>query len=245
MSKNTNSTRRTILSEPQDWDKWNKELRARVDETIHGLVFEEGTVPLQSPARPTFSEFAAGVITYAGLTSAQQKAFSAATSRYENMRKEYLYEKKLIKEARTAITESIGTAKMISLREEDTLRQWMTTLESSTAPTKGFMTERIRKLYSSHLRSYSKSNNIPEWLVKWEEIIQEAIQYFLMEALTGQWLRDIATIIKPLSDGYATIFLEESRRLDEDAARKMQQAFDRPAYVAAAPVEAAAAPHQE
>ncbi|KAM4063250.1 reverse transcriptase (RNA-dependent DNA polymerase) [Hirsutella rhossiliensis] len=211
MSKNTNSTRRTILSEPQDWDKWNKELRARVDETIHGIVFEEGTVPLQSPARPTFSEFAAGVITYAGLTSAQQKAFSAATSRYENM------------------------PKMISLREEDTLRQWMTTLESSTAPTKGFMTERIRKLYSSHLRSYSKSNNIPEWLVKWEEIIQEAIQYFLMEALTGQWLRDIATIIKPLSDGYATIFLEESRRLDEDAARKMQQAFDRPAYVAAAP----------
>ncbi|KAM4064280.1 reverse transcriptase (RNA-dependent DNA polymerase) [Hirsutella rhossiliensis] len=212
MSKNTNSTRRTILSEPQDWDKWNKELRAR-------YLRKEQSVTI--PVRPTFSEFAAGVITYAGLTSAQQKAFSAATSHYENM------------------------PKMISLREEDTLRQWMTTLESSTAPTKGFMTERIRKLYSSHLRSYSKSNNIPEWLVKWEEIIQEAIQYFLMEVLTGQWLRDIATIIKPLSDGYATIFLEESRRLDEDAARKMQQAFDRPAYVAAAPVEAAAAPHQD
>ncbi|KAM4063683.1 hypothetical protein HRG_012501 [Hirsutella rhossiliensis] len=49
-------------------------------------------------------------------------------------------------------------------------------------------------------------------------------QYFLTEALSGQWLRDISLLIKPISDGYSTIFREASRELDEEAARVQQQA---------------------
>ncbi|KAM4065238.1 hypothetical protein HRG_012830 [Hirsutella rhossiliensis] len=126
MSKNDSATptvRRTILTEPQDWDKWVKELRARVDRTIHNLVFSDKQDPLEPPLRPRATDFAEGATLFSELTSAQQRAFSAALGDYESHRKEYLYETKLLTAARTAITESVSAAKLISLREEETPRQ--------------------------------------------------------------------------------------------------------------------------
>ncbi|KJZ69685.1 hypothetical protein HIM_10932 [Hirsutella minnesotensis 3608] len=207
---------RTILTEPQDWDRWIKELRARVDRTIYHLTFQDGAEPLDPPQRPSYSSFAQNATAFTDLSTEQQKSYSIAASDYESRRREFLYETKLITAAKTTITESISKAKLISLREEETLRQWVKKLEASTAPTKGFMLERTRKLYSAHLNASKKS--FLEWLARWEEIMEEADLYFLTEALTGQWLRDIAAIIRPYSDGYATIFQEESKKIDEEAA---------------------------
>ncbi|KAM4065824.1 hypothetical protein HRG_011831 [Hirsutella rhossiliensis] len=117
------TVRRTILAEPQDWDKWVKELRARVDRTIHNLVFSDKQDPLEPPLRLRATDFAEGATLFSELTSAQQRAFSAALGDYESHRKEYLYETKLLTAARTAITESVSAAKLISLREEETPRQ--------------------------------------------------------------------------------------------------------------------------
>ncbi|KAM4067982.1 integrase core domain-containing protein [Hirsutella rhossiliensis] len=111
-------TKRTILTEPQDWDRWVKELRARVDKLIHKLIFQDGSEAMELPERPTFDDFAQGVRQFVNLTSEQQRAYSAALHEYEGRRKEYLYETKLITAARTAITESISTAKLTSLRED-------------------------------------------------------------------------------------------------------------------------------
>ncbi|KAM4067449.1 reverse transcriptase (RNA-dependent DNA polymerase) [Hirsutella rhossiliensis] len=188
MTKTGTSTQRTILREPQDWDKWIKELKAHTDKTIHKLLFDEDNSPLEPP----------------------HSAYAAMFSQYESLRKEYLYETKLITAARTVITESISPAKLTSLREDESLYEWIKKLEDSTAPSRGFMADRIRSQYTAHLRSFSKQT-VSSWLAKWEEIIEQADQYFLVEALTGQWLRDIALLIRPLSDGTATSFKNASK----------------------------------
>ncbi|KAM4061937.1 hypothetical protein HRG_013453 [Hirsutella rhossiliensis] len=215
MSKDT--IQRTILTEPQDWDKWLKELRARVDKTIHKLIFEHDRAPLELPERPEFSDFDAEAERFADLNVGQQKAYSEASRDYEGRRKEYLYETRLVTAARTTITETISKAKLTSHHDDETLREWFVKFEASTAPTRGYMMERIRTQYTIHLRAFS-TKNISTWLAKWEEIMGEAEQYFLVEAVTGQWLRDIASLIKPLSDGFSAIFIRGSKRLDEEAA---------------------------
>ncbi|KAM4067474.1 integrase core domain-containing protein [Hirsutella rhossiliensis] len=48
-------TKRTILTEPQDWDRWVKELRARVDKLIHKLIFQDGSEAMELPERPTLT----------------------------------------------------------------------------------------------------------------------------------------------------------------------------------------------
>ncbi|KAM4064325.1 hypothetical protein HRG_012694 [Hirsutella rhossiliensis] len=210
MSKDT--IQRTILTEPQDWDKWLKELRARVDKTIHKLIFEHDKTPLELPERPEFSDFNAEAERFADLNAGQQKAYSEASRDYEGRRKEYLYETRLVTAARTTITETISKAKLTSLHDDETLREWFVKLEASTAPTRGYMMERIRAQYTIHLRAFP-TKNISTWLARWEEIMGEAEQYFLVEAVTGQWLRDIASLIKPLSDGFSAIFIRGSKRL--------------------------------
>ncbi|KJZ69533.1 hypothetical protein HIM_11075 [Hirsutella minnesotensis 3608] len=224
MTKTGTSTQRTILREPQDWDKWVKGLKAHTDKTIHKLLFDEDNSPLEPPIRPPYTDFAADANEFAEQTPAQQRAYAAMFSQYESLRKEYLYETKLITAARTVITESISPAKLTSLHEDETLYQWIKKLEDSTAPSRGFMADRIRSQYTAHLRSISKQT-VSSWLAKWEEIIEEADQYFLVEALTGQWLRDIALLIRPLSDGTATLFKKASKVLDEDAAAAQHRVY--------------------
>ncbi|KAM4058212.1 integrase core domain-containing protein [Hirsutella rhossiliensis] len=130
------TTKRTILTEPQDWDRWVKEIRARVDRTIHKLIFRDGSNALEPPNRPSFTDFAEEATHYVDLNSINQRAYSVATADYESR----------------PITESISTAKLTSLREGDTLRQWLQKLEASTAPSRGFMTDRIRKQVYQALR---------------------------------------------------------------------------------------------
>ncbi|KAM4067532.1 integrase core domain-containing protein [Hirsutella rhossiliensis] len=79
-------TKRTILTEPQDWDRWVKELRARVDKLIHKLIFQDGSEAMELPERPTFDDFAQGVRQFVNLTSEQQRAYSAALHEYEGRR---------------------------------------------------------------------------------------------------------------------------------------------------------------
>ncbi|KAM4061393.1 hypothetical protein HRG_007365 [Hirsutella rhossiliensis] len=104
MSKDT--IQRTILTEPQDWDKWLKELRARVDKTIHKLIFEHDKTPLELPERPEFSDFNAEAERFADLNAGQQKAYSEASRDYEGRRKEYLYETRLVTAAPKADEEA-------------------------------------------------------------------------------------------------------------------------------------------
>ncbi|KAM4061820.1 hypothetical protein HRG_013376 [Hirsutella rhossiliensis] len=246
MSKNL-ASRRTILSEPQDWDQWIKELRSHTDFLIHHLLFEDNAQPFTLPREPQYADFSPttadaatsqpsanirsatasavpaaisavpAAIRYTDLTATQQKAYGNAANDYETRRKRYLYEIKLITAARSAITDSVSKAKLTSLREGDSLRQWLIKLETSTAPTPGFITERIRRQYHSHIQSYGPRTSLSDWLTKWEEIMEDADLYFITEALTGQWLRDLANVIRHLSDGYATVFREEGRKLDEEA----------------------------
>ncbi|KAM4067516.1 transcriptional activator of glycolytic enzymes domain-containing protein [Hirsutella rhossiliensis] len=61
------TTKRTILTEPQDWDRWVKELRARVDKLVHKLVFEDGSEPMELPIRPTFDDFGEGSLRDEGI----------------------------------------------------------------------------------------------------------------------------------------------------------------------------------
>ncbi|KAM4063590.1 integrase core domain-containing protein [Hirsutella rhossiliensis] len=103
---------------------------------IHKLIFRDGSNALEPPNRPSFTDFAEEATHYVDLNSINQRAYSVATADYESR----------------PITESISTAKLTSLREGDTLRQWLQKLEASTAPSRGFMTDRIRKQVYQALR---------------------------------------------------------------------------------------------
>ncbi|KAM4054619.1 hypothetical protein HRG_014921 [Hirsutella rhossiliensis] len=211
----TDTTTRVILAKPEDWDFWLRQLQARIDETIHPIVFED-TGPKQAPERPEYSSFANNANAFTDLNVNQQKSYMNALSDFESRQKEFLAERKLITAARAIFAETVSKVKLLSLNEDESPYTWFKRLEKATAPAKGYMLERIKRRYSDHISATKKT--FPEWIDQWEEIMQQAKRYFLNEALTGQWLRDLAAIIRPYSDGYATIFRDESRKLDAAAA---------------------------
>ncbi|KJZ71835.1 hypothetical protein HIM_06271 [Hirsutella minnesotensis 3608] len=211
----TDTTTRVILTKPEDWDFWLRQLQARIDETIHPIVFED-RAPKQAPERPEYSSFGNNANVFTDLSAGQQKTYMNALSDFESRQKEFLAERKLITAARAIFAETVSKVKLLSLDEDESPYTWFKRLEKATAPAKGYMLERIKRRYSDHISATKKT--FPEWIDQWEEIMQQAKRYFLNEALTGQWLRDLAAIIRPYSDGYATIFRDESRKLDAAAA---------------------------
>ncbi|KAM4064335.1 hypothetical protein HRG_012704 [Hirsutella rhossiliensis] len=118
---------------------------------------------------------------------------------YDIRRKEYKDETKLVTNARIAMQESVVSSKQNAFDEDLPIRQWFKRLEASTAPEAGYMMNLTRTKYSTHLKRFN-AKDLDSWIDKWEDIMSDADKYKLMEAQTGQWLRDVATLIRPLDN---------------------------------------------
>ncbi|KAM4061867.1 integrase core domain-containing protein [Hirsutella rhossiliensis] len=94
---------------------------------------------------------------------------------YDTRRKEYKDETKLVTNARIAMQESVVSSKQNAFDED--------------LPIPGYMMNLTRTKYSTHLKRFN-AKDLDSWIDKWEDIMSDADKYKLMEAQTGQWLRD-------------------------------------------------------
>ena len=201
-----------ILKQFEDWDPWIKTLQTNhetVWQYIDPAVADNlAPVPLTQPARITFGAVQAGATTYMGLTNPHRKIYNDLRRNFDADMKYYTQEKALFQTAKSWITSHTSLNKQKFLVASDTLRVWVKKLKEDTEPPEGFMQQEARSKYQSAIRS--KPTKLLQWIDQWEAAIEDAITYELPDLGNGQWLRDVATCIRPISDGWAVQYEEQA-----------------------------------
>lgn len=210
MSDVTKSVK-VILRTSEDWDRWYEQLRANVDSQIWQYVNPQAPErPLRElPDEPRFSEFGHNARTYAELSQVQQRSYENARRFYDADMKYFSQQEKMLKEARIFIMSSVAEGKDRVLQADLSVREWLVRLEKSMKPPAGYMITRTQINYQDVVRSL-KPNRVSQWIVEWERVMDEAIRYDIPSIKNGQWLRDLAQQIRPLSDTLYYRYMEEA-----------------------------------
>lgn len=198
-----------ILTTPEDWEPWIKRLQANVDEEIWPHI-DPGTdhLPdsaeelLQKPQRPQPTDFNPQAQTYANLEAAQRREYEAARKFYDQDLKLYQRQREALQAARAYISNTISPSKEILLDQSQSVYHWLTILQDDTKPTPSYMRKQAQQLYTEALKGL-KLAKINQWLDRWEHAMKIARKYNLSQTTSGEWLQDLADVIRPLSDTYA------------------------------------------
>jgi hypothetical protein len=224
MATNELSASKTILTRSEDWEKWYRELQANVSDEIWPHIKADGEVlPLiEAPKRPEPSDFERDIRTYAQLSAVNQKTYENARRFYEQDKKDYARQRDQLKEARSYIMSTISQSKRTTLDPDKSVHEWLKQLKKDTEPPKGYMIQQFKRRYQNTLRNF-KSNKLSQWLDEWETIMVECIKHNLADIKDGNWLRDLADRIQPISDAFYLRLMENA----DDEAKSDPQEFRR------------------
>jgi len=92
----------------------------------------------------------------------------------------------------------------------ETPREWLATLKKATKVSEGFITQQIANRYQEVIRKTPTIASIGVWLAAWEKAMVEGIKYNIPEIMAGRWLRDLATVMSPLSEALYVKFINGS-----------------------------------
>jgi hypothetical protein len=84
-------------------------------------------------------------------------------------------------------------------------------LKRNTEPTNGQLIQKAVDEYNGVLRTKPTGTRVGNWIKQWEYAMTKGERYGIPQLMNGQWLRDLATAIRPLSDvlynKYVTLLL--------------------------------------
>jgi hypothetical protein len=194
----------TVLTAPEDWGRWIDKLRAYVHPELWPFIDPESDnveALLEKPIRPTIQQVNATAATIANLNSTQLKAYELLCRNNESDLKEYDKQTQRTLEARRYITNTVSPAKLPLLDPARTIYEWLRALKDGTKPSRSYMTAFWKREYRGRLRvKIPRANKVSQWLDEWETVMANAIKYNLSDIDNGQWLHDLAVVVKPLSD---------------------------------------------
>lgn len=182
------------------------------------MIFSDREKEPGKPIPPVLSDYPRGSrfddddpVTFAMLTVQGKADYQFAYKLYESERKEYQHISSLLTKARAIILGSISEDKAASLNQQDRTRDWFKILEASSAPSEGYIARIIGADYAALMANVRSFEHEPrDWVNRWERTMTDAKRYGLPQLYSGVWLRDIADVVKQLSDGLATAIREEA-----------------------------------
>jgi hypothetical protein len=204
---------KVILTNPEDWEPWYTNLKAHVYRSIwpfidpsqpeRPLLEHPGVIPRIADINPaaTFLH---------QLTPAQQRVYESSRKFYDSDMKYYNTQEDQLKEARIYITETISDMKHLHLNVDESVREWLVILKKCTEPTKGHLIQKAVSEYNTVFRVKPTGTRVGTWIGQWEHAMAKGVRYEIPQLLNGQWLRDLAAAIRPLSDSLYTKYLLQS-----------------------------------
>jgi hypothetical protein len=100
--------------------------------------------------------------------------------------------------------------KRLHLNVDDSVREWLVILKKCTEPTKGHFIQKAVSEYNTVFRVKPTRMGVGPWIGQWEHAVAKGVRYGIPQLLNGQWLRDLVTAIRPLSDSLYTKCLQQS-----------------------------------
>ena len=199
------------LIHSEDWEQWFNELQAHVSDELWPYIRPDGEVRdlREEPPQPKTTDFEPNARTYATLSAQNQKAYDNARRYYDQDMRYYSRQRDQIKKARAYIMLTVSASKKIMLKPEKSVREWIQQLKQDTEPAKGYMILQTKRRYHNTLRSF-KTNKLSQWLDEWEAIMVEAIEHDLPEIMNESWLRDLAQLMRQVSDAFSLQLIKEA-----------------------------------
>ena len=229
------SSNTVILTNPEDWEPWFTNLQAHVNEEIWPFIDpEQPERPLQElPIKPTIADINPTATQFHQLNAAQQRVYENSRKFYDSDMKYYTIQSNQLKEARIFITTTVSEMKHIHLTRSDSVREWLVKLKRNTEPTNGQLIQKAVDEYNGVLRTKPTGTRVGNWIKQWEYAMTKGERYGIPQLMNGQWLRDLATAIRPLSDVLYNKYVDQADDPEKSMAseyievgKKLRQALD-------------------
>jgi len=81
-------------------------------------------------------------------------------------------------------------------------------LKEDTKPPSGYINARVVAEYN--IVVWKKGQRGVKWVDEWEAVMAKAIRYNIAELSEGRWLRDFASQIRIVTDGFSDKLLDEA-----------------------------------
>jgi hypothetical protein len=199
-----------ILNKPEDWPIWIEEIRGSIHDDIWSLIdpdLDDHEEFMRKPTKPRTQEINASKTRYLELTAAERNLFDQIFKHYQVFLKEYEHQTKGLQDAKDLIRSRVSDAKSVLLKGKDTARTWLAILKNATSASKGFISHQTAQKYEAAIRKAPTASTIDKWLSTWEQAMVDAIEHGIPEISSGRWLRDLARVIRPLSDALYVKFM--------------------------------------
>jgi hypothetical protein len=218
MSSQT-AAKEIILTRPEDWHKWLKTVRAQVDQDTWNcldpdLEDDEVIDLLERPDMPGFDKVKPNAQNLMDLNAEQKRIYRDLRSYYSEELKQYTRQQDQLTAARRYIIAHISEQKEILLEDDLTVRQWLAMLKEDTEPSKMHMISEAMKDYYIALKPL-KGKTLGQWLDRWELAMQQARKHKIGAVADGQWLRDLAEVMKPIDTYFYNRLREDSKDKDK------------------------------
>jgi hypothetical protein len=202
-----------ILDKPEDWPAWIDSIRGSIPNDIWCLIdpdLEDHEEFMQKPLRPRTQEVNPAKIRYTELTATEKNVYDQLLKQYQIFSKDYEQQTKGLQDAKDKISGRVSDAKGVLLEGGDTARDWLATLHEATLSSKGFISFQTALKYQASIRKPPTAATIDRWLSTWEMAMAEARKHKIPEIESGRWLKDLATAMRPISEGLSFRFTDES-----------------------------------
>lgn len=165
---------------------------------------------LEPPDEPKPQDVNPAKTTYVALSPTEKHTFENLMKFWDFSLKRYEKQQKGLEAARALIMSRVSDSKNGLLEGDQTPREWLAVLKQATEASEGFIQQQtVDKYYAVFKRSPSIAT-INKWLSAWELTMMEANKQRIPQVHAGQWLRDLALAIKPLSDTLYVMFIQDS-----------------------------------
>ena len=202
-----------ILDKPEDWPNWIDDIQGLIPQTIWKLIDPDAEAHdkiLEEPHLPEVKDVNVTKTLYPELSATERTAFDQMFKFYQAALERYKRQEKGLQDARTLIKTRISNAKSILLKGSETPREWLATLKKATKVSEGFISQQIANRYQETIRKSPTTTSIGLWLASWEKVMAEGIKHDIPDVTAGKWLRDLAAVMRPLSEALYVKFINGS-----------------------------------
>ena len=122
-----------VLTHPEDWEPWLKQVRAYANPDIWPHIDPDETAPqqglLSEPALPRVQDLQPSVASYFQLSTTNQKTYENARRFYDMDKKYYDKQQEHLRDIRWYISSHVTEQKGLLLKPDESVRQWLEDLK--------------------------------------------------------------------------------------------------------------------
>jgi hypothetical protein len=191
MASSVSSSIEVTLEGPEQFHTWYLSIKGSVPEDLWTYFDPDSDEEFAQPEPVTFAAVRAGATSLANLTSAERSQYISLRTIYNHDVSQYQRFLSETAKLRNKILNTVPEAKRPQLKADESVRDWITNLQTSTMPTDTQMKDIVRARH--RILMGAKYTEWPtlgpdKWLAEWQRLMADCETW--CSALHDDWASD-------------------------------------------------------